>query len=157
MTRNRNIPIYAKSSVISSCARASIIIICIIGPSSNIWEVRNYKSRYLTGERFRRELIGVNKAIAIRSGQIGFDIKRQRARPSWKLYRSLQDFGWITPVQSEILIHPSFPQCNPSTFLHRWLPTKQILGLHRFSLRQPSLSPPRLPCKRHDRPFPLFE
>ena len=38
--------------------------------------------RCLAGERFRRELIGVDKGIAIRSGQIGFDTKRQRARHS---------------------------------------------------------------------------
>ena len=40
---------------------------------------------------------------------------------------------------------------------HRWLPTKQILALHRFSLRWPSLSLPRLPCKRQSSPFPLFD
>ena len=54
-------------------------------------------------------------------------------------------------------MHLSFPQSNPSTLLHRRLPTRQILALHRFNLRRPSPSLPRLPRKRYGRPFPLFD
>jgi len=63
----------------------------------------------------------------------------------------------MTPIQSELLTHPSFPQSNSSTPLHRRSPIRQILALHRFSLRRPSLPLPRLPRKRHGRPFPLFD
>ena len=38
--------------------------------------------RYLIEERFRRELIEVDKAIAIRSRQIDLNTKRQRGRLS---------------------------------------------------------------------------
>ncbi len=45
LTRNRNIPIYVESSVISSCVRASTMIMCMIEQSSNIWEVHNEVAR----------------------------------------------------------------------------------------------------------------